>query len=186
NIDINTTQMTNVSIIEDSPLRVAALANGDVDVALINAFQVPQLEEQIGAENVNILSNVMEDVGEGGIFLAFAATSEYLDNNLEQATAFCASVLKANRELTGDFDLYKELSDKYIQPKVEEDILRQTWDAVAAATLWPFNNGLTEDGVSQVIEIAVETGLLESELAYGDVVDVRPIEGALKLLGGEA
>ena len=184
-VDINTTEMTNVSIIEDSPLRVAALANGDVDVALINAFQVPQLEEQIGAENVHILSNVMEDVGGGGIFLAFAASEDYLDNNLDEAIAFCASVLQSNRALAGDFDRYKELSDKYIEPDVEEELLRETWESVVDATLWPYNNGLTEEGVQQVIDIAMETGLLDTELAYEDVVDTRVIEGALELVGGE-
>jgi ABC-type nitrate/sulfonate/bicarbonate transport system substrate-binding protein len=184
-VDINTTEMTNVSIIEDSPLRVAALANGDVDVALINAFQVPQLEEQIGAENVHILSNVMEDVGGGGIFLAFAASQEYLDQNLEEATAFCASVLRSNRALAADFDKYREVADKYIEPDVEEELLRQTWESVVDATLWPYNNGLAQEGVEQVIDIALETGLLEEELAYEDIVDTRPIEGALEMLGGE-
>lgn len=186
-VDINTTEMKNVSIIEDSPLRVAALANGDVDVALINAFQVPQLEEQVGKENVHILSNVMEDVGGGGIFLAFAAPEKYLDENLDQATAFCASVLKANRELTADFDRYKELSDKYIQPTVEEDLLKQTWDSVVDANLWPTDDtGLTQEGVEQVIDIAMETGLLQQKLSYDDIVDSRPIDGALELLGGGA
>lgn len=184
-IDINTTELTNVSVIEDSPLRVAALANGDVDVALINAFQVPQLEEQIGAENVHILSNVMEDVGSGGIFLGFAATEDYLDNNLDAATAFCASILQANRSLAGDFDRYVELSDKYMEPDVEEEILRDTWESIVDATLWPYNHGLTEDGVQQVVDVAMETGLLDEPLSYDQIVDTRPIDGALELLGGE-
>jgi ABC-type nitrate/sulfonate/bicarbonate transport system substrate-binding protein len=184
-VDINTTEMTNVSIIEDSPLRVAALANGDVDVALINAFQVPQLEEQVGAENVHILSNVMEDVGGGGIFLAFAASEDYLNENLEEATAFCASVLQSNRTLASDFEKYVALSNEYIEPDVEEELLRETWNSVVDATLWPYNNGLTEEGVEGVIDVAMETGLLEERLDYADIVDSRPIEGALELLGGE-
>ena len=184
-IDINTTQLENVSIIEDSPLRVAALANGDVDVALINAFQLPQLQEQLGEENVHVLSNVMEDVGGGGIFLAFAATEDYLENNLEQATAFCASVLRANRELSSDFDLYVEMSNEYMEPDVDEETLRSTWESVVDANLWPYNNGLTQEGVELVLDVAMDTGLIEEELTYDQIVDERPIQGALELLGGE-
>ncbi|MCU1432594.1 MAG: hypothetical protein JWP95_1699 [Actinotalea sp.] len=184
-VDINTTTMTNVTIIEDSPLRLAALANGDADVALLNPYQVPQLEEQIGRENVHILSNVMEDIGERGIFLSFAATQEYLDNNLEEATAFCASVLASNRALAADFAKYQEYADKYIEPDIEEALLRDTWESIVGANLWSYNNGLTEEGLQLVLDVVAETGLLEADLEYDDIVDSRPIEGALELLGGD-
>jgi len=183
-IDITTLKLPNVSVIEDAPLREAALANGDVDVALIDAYQVPLLEKAIGAKNVHILSDVMKDAGSGGIFLAFAATKKWLDDNQKSAAAFCASILKSNRELAGDFAKYQETANKYIKPKVDEPTLRSTWEEARQYQLWPYNEDLAQDGVNLVVQTAVDTGLLKTKLRYEDIVDTRPMERALELLGG--
>jgi ABC-type nitrate/sulfonate/bicarbonate transport system substrate-binding protein len=184
NIPLTTQDFTDGKIIEDSPQRVAALANGDVKATLINFFQLPPLQKQLG-DKVHVLSDVMEDVGKGGIFLAFAAKTDWLDSHQDEAAKFCASVLKANKALTEDFDTFKAASDKYITPKVDAETLKTNWDAIAKYELFPFGNSLTEDAVDLVQKTAVKTNILKEPIPYDKVVDTAVIEKAVSLAGGQ-
>lgn len=182
-IDFTTQDFTDGQIIEDSPQRVTALANGDVQATLINFFQLPPLQKELG-DDLHVLSDVMADVGGGGIFLAFAATEEYLNENAEQAAQFCASVLTADQALTEDFDLFKEMSDQYITPKVDDETLRTNWEAIAEYELLPFSNTLTEEAVDLVQQTAVATDIIKEPIPYDRVVDTAVVERALELAGG--
>jgi ABC-type nitrate/sulfonate/bicarbonate transport system substrate-binding protein len=179
---MTTQEFTDAKILEDSPERVSALANGDVKATLINFFQLPDLQKQLGGK-LHVLSDVMADVGQGGIFLTFAARQDWLDKNRDTAARFCASVLTANKALTEDFDAFKAMADKYITPKVDEATLRTNWEAVKKYELFPFGNSLTPEAVDQVVQTAVKTGILKEGVTYDQAVDSAVVEQAVKLVG---
>ncbi|HEX6026908.1 MAG TPA: hypothetical protein VFZ00_33230 [Solirubrobacter sp.] len=183
NIPLTTQDFTNGKIIEDSPERVSALANGDVKATLINFFQLPPLQEELG-DKVHVLSDVMGDLGKGGIFLAFAAKTDWLEQHQDEAAKFCASVLKADKALTESFDTFKAAADKYITPKVDDETLKTNWDAISKYELFPFENTLTQEAVDLVQKTAVETNILKAPIPYDQVVDAAVIEKAVSLAQG--
>lgn len=182
-LDMTVNQLGNTVILEDSPLRLGALASGDADVAVLVKHQLPSLEEQLGEENVHVLSDVVRDTENKAVILVFTAKADWLENNMDTATAFCASVLNANRQLAQDFDLFAAEAEKYMDPAPDEEVLRPTWELLGTAELFPFN-GLTEEALTFSQDVLVDTGLLEEALPYDEIVDQRPMEGALELLGG--
>lgn len=183
-IPLTTSGFTNAKIIEDSPQRVSALANGDVKATLINFYQLPPLQKQLG-DKVHVLSDVMKDVGKGGIFLAFAAKEDWLQSHSDEAAKFCASVLTADKALTENFNTFKSMSDKYITPKVDEATLRTNWEAIKKYELFPFGNALTQDAVDLVEKTAVKTDILKAPIPYDKVVDSAVIDKAVSLAGSQ-
>jgi predicted small secreted protein len=184
NISLTTQDFTKAKIIEDSPQRVSAIANGDVKATLINFFQLPPLQKQLG-DKLHILSDVMQDVGKGGIFLAYAAKADWLASHQDEAARFCASVLTADKALTDDYDTFRAASDKYITPKVDEATLKTNWEAIKKYELFPFGNSLTQPAVDLVQKTAVSTNILKQPIPYDQVVDSAVLDKAVSLAGGQ-
>jgi hypothetical protein len=170
-LDYRSGDFTNPTILEDNPARLSALLSGDVEVTVLNAYQIPTVQEELGEDNVHVLSNIMADMEGGVVNAGYAAPVKWLEENEGAAVAFCASVLEANQLLTEDFDYYKEMNDKYLEPDMEEALLRQNWEAISNEHLFPFGDDtITEAGISSLVEVALDNGVLTEELAYEDVV----------------
>jgi ABC-type nitrate/sulfonate/bicarbonate transport system substrate-binding protein len=172
----------NTQIIEDSPLRTAALINGDIDAALVHQFDIPGIEQEIGAENVHVLATLWEDV-EGMIFETFAAPSEWLQANPDSATALTKAMLTANRELAKTFDFYVEMCQKYVDGGADPAILQVIWDLARQYEFWSYNGDLTEEDMTFTIEAARQSGLIEGDVDVSKVVDYSFMEAALADIG---
>ena len=186
-LDYRSGDFTNPTILEDNPARLSALLNDDVQVTVLNAYQIPVVEDQLGKENVHVLSNIMKDMGGGVVNAGYTASKDWLAKNESTAVAFCASVLDANKKLTDDFDYYKEMCDKYIDPKTEEDLLKQNWDAIESEKLFPYGSDtITEEGVDNLVSVAMENGLLKEKLAFADVVNQEILDKAVAMVDDKA
>ena len=68
-------------------------------------------------------------------------------------------------------------------------VLKVNWDLARQYEIWPYNLGLlTPEVVSLNIEVGIESGLLDpsaADLAFEDIVDIRPGQAALEMVGGE-
>ena len=185
-MDLTVDDLENVSVLEDGSLRLSALASGDVDVGSVDLFEIADLQEQIGAEEVTVLSVAAEDSD----FLANVlwAPTDWLAENAEVAGAFCATVLYSNRALASDIEQYKAALDKYTTTPVPEEIVQGNWDFARKYEVWPYNaDSLNEELINNQIQVSVASGLLEesaSDLTFADIVDPRPMEIAMELLGG--
>lgn len=185
-LGITVKELRNVTILEDGSLRLAGLASGQIDVGSLDPFEKAQLEKQIGKENVHVLSVTAADMNALGD--TYAARQSWLNSHIEEATAFCASVLKSNREMAGHFALYKKSSNHYIEPNPGSGVLRVNWNLARKYQIWPYNIDLIMPRVvNETIKIGVGSGLLEKsalELEFNEIVDARPAEAALKMIGG--
>ena len=152
----------------------------------MDLFELPDLVEQVGEENVTVLSVTAADAD----FLAniLFATTEWLDENTELAGQWCAATLYSNRVLASDFDQYKAAVDTYIEGGVDESITQTNWDFARQYSVWPYNTDVMDDeAIRTIIEVGFDSGLVEEsalDLTFEDVVDTRPMEIAMGLLGG--
>lgn len=186
NMGITVDDLQNVTVLGDGSQRLAALAAGEVDVGSVDLFELPDLEKQIGAENVTVLSVTAADAD----FLAniHFATTEWLDANPDLAARWCATTLYSNRVLASDYDQYKAAVDRFVEGGVDEEITKTNWDFARKYSVWPYNTDvLTPEAIQTIIEVGVDSGLVDKsalDLSYEDIVDTRPLKSAMDMLGG--
>ncbi|MGH9154068.1 MAG: ABC transporter substrate-binding protein [Acidimicrobiales bacterium] len=173
----------NTQIIEDSPLRTAALVNGDIDAALVHQFDLPDMREQLGDDNVHVLATLWEDV-EGIVFETFAARTSWINDNLDTATALTKAMLTGNRELSKSFDRYKKAVNDYVEGGVQdEEVARTIWDLARQYEFWSFNGDLSQDSLEFTVDVAKQSEILEGDADVSDVVDRRAMEAAIDEIG---
>lgn len=168
-------------LIESSGLRTLVFVANDVDATVIHLTQFNQAAREI--PDATIISALFEDVP---IFLkeVFTARTSWLEENQELAAAFCASVIKASRELPKDFDLFVQGVNEFVGEPPNEDLLREIFDLLGQYDFWPVNGGLAPEAITMMAELAVDGGTLKEVPNPEVVVDRRPLERALELLGG--
>lgn len=173
----------NTQIIEDSPLRTAALVNGDIDAALVHQFDLPDMRKQLGEENVHVLATLWEDV-EGIVFETFAARTSWINDNLDTATALTKAMLTGNRELSKDFDRYKKAVNDYVEGGVQdEDVAKTIWDLARQYEFWSFNGDLSQESLEFTVDVAKQSEILKGDADVSDVVDRRAMDAAIDELG---
>lgn len=178
--------LENVTVLGDGSERLAALAAGQVDVGSVDLFELPDLQKQVGANNVTTLSVTAEDAD----FVAniYYASTKWLDENTDLAGRFCAATLYSNRVLASDYNQYKAAVDKYIEGGVDESITKTNWEFARKYQIWPYNDDvLTPEAITTIIDVGVASGLLEAsakDYSFEDIVDTRPMKVAMDLVGG--
>jgi ABC-type nitrate/sulfonate/bicarbonate transport system substrate-binding protein len=176
--------LPNVKILEDGDQRLSALQNGEADASVIAYNEVALLEEAIGAENVNIISNLAEDIGPTVVYIAFAAPTEWIEGNGDLAARYCAATIRQVGSVKEDFDAYYALLQDYMDPPPARKDAKELWDAAQEYTVWPEDPLITEEQFDANVEVAVAAGLLEGTVTYEDAIAVDVMEEARSLLEG--
>jgi ABC-type nitrate/sulfonate/bicarbonate transport system substrate-binding protein len=185
-LGVTVSDLENVTVLGDGSQRLAALAAGQVDVGSVDLFELPDLQKQVGAENVTTLSVTAADAD----FVAniYYAPTKWLDENTDLAGRYCAATLYSNRVLASDYNQYKAAVDKYVEGGVDESITKANWDFARKYQIWPYNDDvLTPEAIRTIIDVGVASGLLEDnakDYSFEDIVDTRPMKIAMDLVGG--
>jgi ABC-type nitrate/sulfonate/bicarbonate transport system substrate-binding protein len=178
-----TADIPGIQILESSGLRTTAFAAGDVDVSLVHLTQYNS-EILPAVPDAQIISRLWEDVP---TFLkeTFAAPASWIDENLETAAAICAAVVAGSRTLTSDRAAFDEAVNTYVEEPPAAAELDEVYPLITD-DFWPIDTGITEEAATFMAEVAVRSGVLEEVPALEDIVDPRPFERALELLGASA
>jgi ABC-type nitrate/sulfonate/bicarbonate transport system substrate-binding protein len=179
-LKVTTKDLPGVRIFESSRLRIAALVANEVDVAVMTLLQFRRAETEVPSPV--IISKLYEDVP---YFLhsVYAAPASWLDTNLDVAAAFCASVVKAQRAIIDDVDLYLKVVNEMIPEPPSEALLRETWEFAAKNDIWNLTTGLQPEAVEFVSNVMVTSNLLKKKASPENVYDLRPYQMLIKLIG---
>ncbi len=186
---LTTDDLENVKILEDGGLRLAALAQDEIDVGSLDLFEQERLARQVGGEegDFNLLSVTAQDI-EDAVGSVFIAQKEWIDENPDRAAAFCAMIFKATRTLAGDVDEYLEWAEEVTALEFDEKIQREVWAFSRENGVWPYDASIfNPETVATDIEVLVDTGLLEEstlDLEFEEIVDPGPAQQATEMLGG--
>ncbi|MGH9135991.1 MAG: ABC transporter substrate-binding protein [Acidimicrobiales bacterium] len=177
------TELPGVQILESSGLRTTAFASGDVDASLVHLTQY-NAEILPAVPDAQIIARLYEDVP---TFLkeTLAAPSSWIDENLDTAAAICAAIFAGSRTLTEDRAAFDEAVNTYVEEPPESAELDEVYPLIND-DFWPIETGITEEAATFMAEVAVASGVLEEVPAYEDIVDPRPFEMALEMVGPAA
>ncbi|MGH2964426.1 MAG: ABC transporter substrate-binding protein [Solirubrobacterales bacterium] len=187
-LGITVKDLKNVTVLGDGSQRLAALAANQVDVGSVDLFELPELVKQVGPDAVTTLSVTAADSN----FLAdvYFAPTKWLNDNTDLAGRFCAATLYSNRALAANFGEYKSSVGKFAKGGTETSVLKKNWAFSRKYQVWPYNTDvMSPKAVKTIINVGVPSGLLDASArnyTFNDIVDTRPGNIAMDLVGGPA
>jgi hypothetical protein len=181
-IDQTSADIPNAIEMGTSSVRMAAWANNEVDVAMVQLNQFRQAQDEV--PDAVLIATLYESVPLF-IFTSYSAPTAWLDENLETAAALCATGIKSSFVLSTDFEAYNAALQAFLtRPPAQEETV-ELFDMINQYDFWMLKTGITPEHAEFMIDLAVDTGLLESAPDAAEVLDMRPYEMALELLGDQ-
>jgi NitT/TauT family transport system substrate-binding protein len=171
--------------IESSGERASALAAGQVQDTVIHKSQADKAAA--AGKQVNILASLYEAAPKY-LKEVYAAPSKWLDANQATATALTASIVKASREMRASQDTFVSAVKQLIKQPPSDAELQAAWQLIKQYDFWPAAvTGLESDRMTFMLNLGVkEEILVDGRLTSDSVVDMRPMNAALKQLGSGA
>ncbi len=171
--------------IESSGERGSARAARQVQVTVIHKSQADKAAA--AGKQVNILASLYEAAPKY-LKEVYAAPSKWLDANQATATALTASIVKASREMRASQDTFVSAVKQLIKQPPSDAELQAAWQLIKQYDFWPAAvTGLESDRMTFMLNLGVkEEILVDGRLTSDSVVDMRPMNAALKQLGSGA
>ena len=159
---------------------IASLISNKIDTAILHIDQAYMARTKKASLHPLVpLWEIMPNYWYG----TFSANEELLRKEPDLLSRAVAAIINAHRFMYRNKDRTLELASKHTgYPK---EVLSPAYDALAAAKVWPVNDGMPADMVEVTINKLVEIGLLkETEKPKAEqVVDRGPANAALAKLG---
>ncbi len=159
---------------------IAALMDNRIDTAILHIDQAYMARTKKASLHPLVpLWEVMPSYWYG----TFSANEELLRKDPDLFARAVAAIIKAHRFMYRNKDRTLDIASKHTG--YAKEILSPAYDALAAAKVWPVNDGMPAEMVEGTISKMVEIGLLkESEKPKVEqVVDRGPANAALAKLG---
>ena len=159
---------------------IAALMDNRIDTAILHIDQAYMARTKKASLHPLVpLWEVMPSYWYG----TFSANEEFLRKDPDLLARGVAAIIKAHRFMYRNKDRTLDLASKHTG--YAKEILSPAYDALAAARVWPVNDGMPAEMVEVTINKMVEIGLLkEPEKPKAEqVVDRGPANAALAKLG---
>ena len=171
-------EIPNQRIIESSSARTAEWAAGGLDATVIHDTQYDGARATVDrpVEIATLYENAP-----GFIKVAQSARADWLVENRELAARYCATTLRAMRELRADFGLFQAAVDEFDPDPPAEESLRELFALIQRYPFWTDDGGLTDGSVQFMIDMATESGVLTQPMYAGDVVDRATLNRAVEL-----
>lgn len=178
---INVEDLPHAKPYGDSPPRTASFITGQTNVCLVHETDMPKVEKEV--KDVVRIATLWEDV-EGMIFEVVAASEDWIKDNPETAQNVVAAVLKGNREVAKDFELYKKAVADFIPDSGLADAdIRPIWELARQYEFWPYNGGVDDEAVQFTQEVGQVSGALKDTVPTEEAVDRVPLDAAVEDIG---
>lgn len=165
-------------IIESSSARTAEWTAGGLDATVIHDTQYDGAQASV---NRPVQIATLYDNAPGFIKVAQAARADWLVENRELAARYCATTLRAMRDLRSDFPRFQAAVNQYVADPPSEESLRELFALIERYPFWTDDGGLSDDSVRFMIDMATESGVLNQPMNAVDVVDRATLNRAVEL-----
>ena len=159
---------------------ITALLGNKIDTAILHIDQAYMARNKEASLHVLVpLWEIMPSYWYG----TFSTTEELLRKEPDLLARAIAAIIKAHRFMYRNKERMLELGSKHTgYPK---EVLSPAYDALAAAKVWPVNDGMPAEMVNTTINKMVEIGMLKEaeKPKIEQVVDRGPTNAAVAKLG---
>jgi len=159
---------------------VTALLRNKIDTAILHIDQAYMARSKEASLHVLVpLWEIMPSYWYG----TFSTTEEFVHKDPDLLNRAVAALIKAHRFMYRNKDRTLELASKHTgYPK---EVLSPAYDALAAAKVWPVNDGMPAEMVNTTINKMVEIGMLKEteKPKMEQVIDRGPVNAAVARLG---
>jgi len=172
-------------VVPNSPARVEAIAQGQLDAATIDVENGVALEK-LNPEEFHIILEFTELVGpiENG---GFTATSDFYEANPELVQTIVTTWVEVVRRMYDDPDWAAEQSIRYFGINYADtvDDLRDLTREYIARGLWDPDGGLTQESAQDTIQFHIDFGELSEDALnmVDEIYEFSFIESVLDELG---
>jgi ABC-type nitrate/sulfonate/bicarbonate transport system substrate-binding protein len=172
--------LKDVAVIESSGERMSALASGDVDATCVHLSQANQVNDQTG--DVTIVGKLYESVP---LYMkdSWIATTDWLEENQATAAAIVAATIAASRDIKTDQAKFLADVKQLVEEPPSDADLTALFPIISGTDMWPVDGGMSDERIQYMIDLAKAEGILTKDLTPDQVLDKRPTEAALKLVG---
>jgi ABC-type nitrate/sulfonate/bicarbonate transport system substrate-binding protein len=178
---VNVEELPHAKPYGDSPPRTASFITGQTNVCLVHSTDMPKVRKEV--KDVVTIASLWEDV-QGMIFEVIAASTKWIEANPEAAQGVVAAVLKGNREVAKDFELYKKAVNDFIPDSGLADAdIKPIWELARQYEFWPYNGGIDDKALAFTQEVGNVSGALKGTVPSDQAVDRAPLDAALKQIG---
>jgi NitT/TauT family transport system substrate-binding protein len=118
--------------------------------------------------------NVPQELGPYA-YSTINVTLESIEEEPEVAQAFVDGMLKALEYVRDNYEGAVEIAKKEF-PTMDEDVLKATIDRAYEDGHWEYSGQITEESVLTNLEVVKNAGMLEEEISYEQIVDMRFVQ----------
>jgi ABC-type nitrate/sulfonate/bicarbonate transport system substrate-binding protein len=174
------TDLPKTIVLESSGERTSALASGDCDATVLHLPQANKVQKQRG--DVHIIATLY---GGKTNFMkeSFSARTDWLEKNVATAAALTASVIQDSRDMLKDYTAFESAVKQFMDEPPPASDLKELFTIMNANVIAPTDGGVTDERVQFMIDLAKEEGLIKTNLTPDKVLDRRPLERAMQLVG---
>lgn len=161
--------------------RLAALVNGDIDVS-------PQLYTQwVGSRedhpDLNLIIRMADALTDWATY-GWIALPEEIEQNRDAYVAMFKGIQQANDEISNDYNLYRDLVNKYVTEPPNENVLQTAYELFVDMNYWKTPLTTSQSTIDFQVNVMRQLGMLENQLTHDQVVDNSAAQAAADELSG--
>jgi NitT/TauT family transport system substrate-binding protein len=160
--------------------RVAALATGQTDTAVLHIDQIKTVQKQ--NPQITVLANMWEVLTDYQYAVYIVPTQALKD---DPATPECIirALMRANRAMYDPNNRTKIVDLGVQQTKEERDVVESTFDTLVKAKAWPQNEGVPQANIDGTIASEKGFGKISKDMKFTDVTDLSIAKKVVEQLG---
>lgn len=155
-------------IIPGSEVRAEALAQGNIDAAVIDLPDVIQLSQVYPGE-FEVLAAIGENF-ESLIEQDIWFDKSWMEENREVAVEVTACMIEGARRLASDFDYAVELASENL-PEVDRAVIEETVQTYQEREIWPTDGIITEERAQETMDFFFSVGEIDIDPSTIDLGD---------------
>jgi ABC-type nitrate/sulfonate/bicarbonate transport system substrate-binding protein len=160
--------------------RVAALATGQTDTAVLHIDQVKTVQKQ--TPTISVLANMWEILTDYQ-YAVYIVPTQTLKDDPNTTECIIRALMKANRAMYEPANKQKVVDLAVKEGKIDATIAADTFDILVKAKAWPQNEGLLKANIEGTLKSERDFGKITKNLTFEDVTDLTIAKKVVEQLG---
>ena len=160
--------------------RVAALATGQTDTAVLHIDQIKTVQKQ--NPQITVLANMWEVLTDYQ-YAVYIVPTQVLKDDPATPECIIRALMRANRAMYDASNRAKIVDVGVAQTKEDKAVIEETFDTLVKAKAWPQNEGVPQANIDGTIASEKGFGKITKDMKFADVTDLSIAKKVVEQLG---